>query len=122
MKRLIFILLLIGSSSIPLTSCSNECAPVKESLEAVHVQMTDELNRATTAYANAAPADNVAGSKWKLVPIKDAQGGDAYLVSNEPVLDDFYKIKRIWLTIQVNNPNCFDARAVADAQIQLEKF
>ena len=122
MKKLLLVLLLVGNSSMFITSCSNGCAPVKESLAAVHTQMIDELNRATTAYANAAPADGVIGSKRKLVPIKDAQGGDAYLISSEPVLDDFFRIKRIWLTIQVNNPNCFNAREVADAQIQLEKF
>ena len=122
MKRILLTLLLIGSSLIPLTSCSNECAPVKESLETVHTQMINEFNSASTAYANAAPADNVVGSKWKLVPIKDAQGEDAYLVSDKAVLDEFFRTKRIWLTIQVNNPNCFDAREVADAQIQLEKF
>jgi hypothetical protein len=122
MRKLLLVLLLAGNSSLFLTSCANECAPVKESLEVVHTQMIDEFNRATTTYANAAPADGVIGSKRRLVPIKDAQGLDAFLISSEPVLDDFFRIKRIWLTIQVNNPNCFDAREVAEAQIQLQKF
>ena len=82
--------------------------------------MIDEFKRASDAFNNAPLDDNYGGRRS--VPYKDALGNTAYLITDEPLLDEFFAIKRVWLTIQINNPECFDAAAVADAQIQLRKY
>lgn len=122
MKRLLLVLVILLTSTISLNACANECTEVKDSLEKTHTLVVNEFNRAVKAYQNAAIYEGREGTNWKSVPFKTPNGDDAYLITDGPILDEYYAIKRVWLTIQVNNPNCFDARAVAEAQIQLEKY
>lgn len=108
--------------AISTTGCSNACNGVKDDLENVKVQMDAAFETARNAYESASVYEPQGDSKRRLVPSVDANGDPVYVISDGPILDEFFSFKKIWLTIQVNNPECFDARTVADAQIELENY
>lgn len=104
-----------------VSGCSSECSGIKTSSADIYSQAVEEFERATKVFEVAKKADSKFGPNQKLVPYRDSSGQQALLVTDKPILDEYFKIRRVWLTIQVNNPECFDARSVAEAEIELGK-
>ncbi len=109
-----------SSCLVIVSGCSSECSSIRDSAASTYSEAESEFNRAWKVFEMARPATEY-GTNQKLVPTKDANGQDSYLITDKPILDDYYKVRRTWLTIQVNNPECFDARKVAEAQIELQE-
>lgn len=104
-----------------VSGCSSECSGIKTSSADTYSQAVEEFERATKVFKAAKKADNNFGPNYKLVPFTDSNGRESLLVTDKPILDEYFKLRRVWLTIQVNNPGCFDARLVAEAEIELGK-
>lgn len=120
MKKLLVLLLIIAGST-PISGCSNACNAVKQDADTVNTQIDAALNRAIEEYNAAEVAEGYEGTKWKSIPAGvDGEGKPLFRLAYEPILDEFYSYKKVWLTIKVNNPDCFTAREVADAEIELQ--
>lgn len=121
-KLTLLCLLFVATFTFPLTSCSNECSNVISSSEEAKSQMLEEFKRANEEYVNSPQAAGREGPNWKMVPFIAPSGEKAYLITDKPILEKYYKLRQIWLKIQVNNPNCYDAKDIANAQIELKNY
>lgn len=115
------LIVIFFSCLVMLSGCSSECSHIKNSADKTYSDAEAELDHAWKVFEMARPATEY-GSGQKLVPSKQMNGQDSFVITDKPILDDYYKIRQTWLTITVNNPHCFDARAVAEAEIELQNY
>lgn len=115
----VLVIAFFSSCLVIVSGCSSECSGIKTSSADTYSQAVEEFERASKVFEAAKKADSKFGPNQKLVPYRDSNGREALLVTDKPILDDYFKLRRVWLTIQVNNPGCFDARSVAEAEIEL---
>ncbi len=110
-----------SSCLVLLSGCSSECSRIKNSAAKTYSDAEAEFDHAWKIFEMARPATEY-GSGQRLVPDKQVNGQDSFVITDKPILDEYYEIRRTWLTITVNNPQCFDARAVAEAEIELQNY
>jgi hypothetical protein len=109
--------------STGLSGCDDACTAITKSADKVLNQMTIEYSKAQKEFDNARWQDSEdPKNRRKLVPSESPELGKYMALTEAPILDDFYKLRRIWLTIKVDNSACFDAADVAKAKIELSNY
>lgn len=119
------LILILGTLGVStgLSGCDDACTAITKSAEKVLNQMTVEYSKAQNEFDSARWGDPEGSeNRRKLVPTESPELGKYVALTAKPLLDDFYELRRIWLTIKADNSACFDAADVAKAKIELKNY